>query len=260
MRSLAILVGAAAITLSGPTLANPYRVVNEVYVQQVPGTSHVQVTRRFSGGATATTTVSRDGTSLQIPFETASGGSEDLGSGPAAITLHLGCDCSVPVGSHNYVVAGYTQSLPLNVVEASATTGTVRTPSAQCDTTCPSTIVAPPATGGSSSTGGSASTGGNSTGGSPSTGGSAVTGGNGTGGNPSSGGSTGTTSASGGATAVIGTGGSTAMGGSTSATSTGGPSKDNSDSSGCTVSRTASGLLPVGAMVALGLLVLRRRK
>lgn len=263
MRSLAILVGAAAITVSGPTLANPMMIVNEVYVQQVPGTLHVQITRNYSSGSPTTTTVTRDGTTLQIAFETTSAGSRDLGSGMANVVKHLGCDCSVPVGSHDYVVAG--SKLPLTVVDAAAATGTVLTPSAQCDTQCASTIVAPPATGGSpstggSSTGGNASTGGNGNGGSQSSGGSPSTGGSNAGGSPSTGGSTGTTSASGGATAVVGNGGSTAIGGSTSTTSTGGPNKDNSDSSGCAVSRTASGLLPVGVMVALGLLVLRRRK
>lgn len=290
MKGLVRSAVAAALTLSGSALANPIMVISEVYVEQFPGTTHVQVTRTYSSGASSTTPVTRDGASVAVTFDARSGGSRDLGSGMSNLTTVAGCDCFVPVGHHSYVVAGIT--VPLDVREASAASGTPRSPSAQCDVKCAGSIPAPaggaggtsssisgagvgntsPSTGGVGTGGASPSTSGAGVGNtSPSTGGvgmggvSSSTGGAGVGGaTPATGGvgtggtsrSTSTTAAKTGSTAPSATGGAP----STSVSSTA-PSKNNSDdSSGCAISRTSTGLLPLGILAALGLLAFRRRK
>lgn len=289
MKGLVRSTIAAALTLSGSALANPIMVVSEVYVEQFPGTSHVQVTRTYSSGASSTTAVTRDGASVAVTFEARSGGSRDLGSGMSNLTTVVGCDCSVAVGHHSYVVAGIT--VPLDVREASATSGSPRAPSAQCDVKCTSGIPAGGAGGTSSSTSGagvgntsSSSTGGVGAGGtssstsgagvgntSPSTGGvglggtSSSTGGASVGGStPSTGGiGTGGTSPSKSTTApTTGNIPSSATGGAPSNnTTSSAPSKnDSGESSGCAMTRTTTGLLPLGILAALGLLAFRRRK
>jgi hypothetical protein len=205
MRSLAILWGAVAFAISGSTLANPVMVVSEVYVEQFPGTTHVQVTRTYSMGASSAMSVSRDGNSVAIVFDSQPGGSRDLGSGMSSLTTAVGCDCSVAIGKHTYVVAN--SNVELDVLEASAATGTARVPSAECNVKCESAVPIPAATGGSSAV------------------------------------------SAGGGSSSIGAGGTF----DGSANSSGNPS-------GCTVSRAAGGLLPLGVLAALGLLALRRRK
>jgi uncharacterized protein (TIGR03382 family) len=224
MRNIAGALGAAVVTLSGSALANPVMVVNELYVEQFPGTPHVQITRNYSSGSSSTTTVTRDGGATTVSFETFPGGSRDLGSGLSNLTTDVGCDCSVTVGTHTYVVANNT--LALDVVEASATTGEARAPSAQCDVKCAGSVI-PGATGGTTNVGTSS-----------------------------------TSTPTGGTTSTLSNGGSTATGGtiSNTATTPKPTENDDNDSSGCTVSQSTGGLFPVGVLAVLGLLGLRRRK
>jgi MYXO-CTERM domain-containing protein len=70
-----------------------------------------------------------------------------LGSGMSSLTTGVDCDCSVAIGKHTYVVANST--VELDVLEASAATGTARVPSAECNVKCASTSL-PAAAGGSS--------------------------------------------------------------------------------------------------------------
>jgi hypothetical protein len=272
MRCLALSMTVSAITFSGSVLANPVMIVNEVYVEQVPGTAHVQVTRTYSGGGVASTNVTRDGSTIVVAFETFPGGSRDLGSGQSSLYTVAGCDCFVPPGHHSYVVAGST--VGLDVTDESATAGTARSPSADCATQCVAGFAAPPASAGSSGTGSSAGAIGGATamGGSggkgtsagaagtavAALGGAVAMGGNG--GAPTVASQTGTTAPSvGGATGLTGDGGAPTK--TPAGTSSTAPGQKNGaeDSSGCTVSRTTSGLLPIGVLGILAALALRRR-
>jgi len=271
-----LFAGAFAVAVSGAAHANPIMVVNEVNVEQFWGTPHVQITGNYSNGGPMTTSVSRDGTSLAVSFDTAPGESRNLGSGAASVYTVVGCDCAVPAGRHDYVVANHAVSL--DVVEPSATPGPVRMPSAQCDVKCAGSVN-PSATGGTTSTvGGSSSSVTGGTGGFTATGGTTTTL-LGSGGLTTTGGTANSTSAS---VAVVVNGGFTATGGvSTNATlaslasggsiATSGASanasnprdvgqKSGGESSGCSFSRSTGCLLPVGMLVALGLLAFRRRK
>jgi hypothetical protein len=223
MRWLAIPVAAVTSMVNLCAFGNPIMVVNDVYAEQVPGTAHVQITRTYSSGGPSTTEVKRDGSTITISFENTSGGSRDLGSGITSLSMHLGCDCSVPVGDHSYVVAGMT--VPVTVVDAATATGTPRSPSADCASKCESSVVVPTATGGASGTGGGTGT---------------------TGGASGTGGGTGTT------------GGATGLGSGASDSSS--APQDNNDSSGCAIAGRASGFLPIGILLTLGLLGFCRRK
>ena len=225
MRCLAIPVAAVTSMVSFCAFGNPVLVVNDVYAEQVPGTAHVQITRTYSSGGPSTTEVKRDGSTITISFENTSGGSRDLGSGITSLSMHLGCDCSVPLGDHSYVVAGMI--VPVTVVDAATAIGTPRSPSADCAAKCDSSVIVPTATGGASGTGGGT--------------------GSTTGGATGTGGGTGTT-----------TGGATGLGSVTSDSSS--APQDRNDSSGCAVAGRASGFLPIGILLTLGLLGFRRRK
>jgi hypothetical protein len=149
MRSTAIFVAVSAMTLSGSALANPVMAVNDAYVEQFPGTAHVQLTRNYNGGGVALPPQgTRDGAVIEVTFENTPGEIRDWGSGISSpLYTGVSCDCFVPVGHHVYTVAG--QKAQLDVVEASAATGSVRSPSAACDTKCGA---ASPATAASSGT------------------------------------------------------------------------------------------------------------
>jgi|GEM_PF-3383753 len=264
MRYFVHTLGIAVITFSGAALANPMRIVDDVYVEQFPGTNHVQVTRTYSYGST--TKVERDGTQVTVAFVSYSGGRQDLGSGLTDLMKVVGCDCSVPVGPHSYRVGN--QSVQLDVVPASQATGQAREPSGACDVACAGNID-PITTGGTSGvpTGGSNGlvaggttaivTGGSSSatmGGTSATasGGTSATATAETGGLASGG----TVAASGG----VGVTSSTSDSSTLTTDSTRAPLNQDDDSGGCSIARTTHGQVPFGILAVLGLLAFRRRK
>ncbi len=137
MKNLAILVGTTVITLAATARANPIMTVNEVSAQQVPGTTYVQLTHLDSMSEASMDQVTRDGQAIQVTAAQAMAGpSRDLGSGMTTIHAKVGCDCSVGVGHHRYVVDG--KAVELDVVAANAASSPILEPSAGCDTKCPS--------------------------------------------------------------------------------------------------------------------------
>ncbi|HEY5956779.1 MAG TPA: hypothetical protein VIV60_09510 [Polyangiaceae bacterium] len=248
MRNIALFIAVSAITLSNLSLANPIMVVNDVSVEQYPGTTHVQITRQYSDGGPQATVVTRDGATIAMEFSAFSAPSRDLGSGHSTVNGVVGCDCAVALGQHSYVVAGRT--IALDVGEASTATGTARTPSANCDTQCAVDAMVPlPIAGG----GGANQT-------TPSAGGKATLGGSG-GVAATATSITASAPSAGGGAALTGYGGVAATG-SSSATSEHSPTgtASNGDSSGCNFSPVTRSIMPVAALAVLGLLAMRRRK
>jgi hypothetical protein len=189
MRLSAILAGACVFGMGGLALANPILLVNEAYVQQFPGTNHVQVTLVTSYPEASTQETMgfwRDEQLVDADVEYSPGPTRDLGSGPTTLSVLVACDCNVPVGHHSYTVADI--DVGIDVVDASAANGTVPEPSAHCDVVCAADVPVSPGTGGSAGdgSGGAAPTGGAGSGAagggaSDSSGGAAPTGGAGSG-------------------------------------------------------------------------------
>jgi hypothetical protein len=281
MRLSAILAGACVFGMGGLALANPILLVNEAYVQQFPGTNHVQVTLVTSYPEASTQETMgfwRDEQLVDADVEYSPGPTRDLGSGPTTLSVLVACDCNVPVGHHSYTVADI--DVGIDVVDASAANGTVPEPSAHCDVVCAADVPVSPGTGGSAGdgSGGAAPTGGagsgaagggasDSSGGATPTGeaGSGVAGG---GASDSSGGAAPRGGAGSGAADVPV---SPATGGGAGGASEGAAAGDGlapmaqapdegSDSSGCAVSRCDGRLVPLGILAALGLLAWRRKK
>jgi len=234
MRWSAILAGACVFAVSGLALANPIMMVDEAYAQQYPWTGHVQLTRISSSSGLSTVEITRDGQPVTADVQPATGPSRDLGSGMTTLAAAVACDCNVPFGHHSYTVGGI--SVEIDVIDASVANTTVPEPSAQCDVACAASVPVPAGTGGSvgDGSGGAASTGGADSGAA----GGPVS--------PAAAGSVGDIAGE-----VAGTAGrlpsaETADGGS--------------DSSGCVISRNERSLVPLGILMALGLLAWRRKQ
>jgi hypothetical protein len=156
----------------------------------------------------------------------ATGPSRDLGSGMTTLSAAVACDCNVPFGHHSYTVGGI--AVEIDVIDASVANTTVPQPSAQCDVACAASVPVPAGTGGSAGdgAGGAAPTGGPVT---PGTGGSADDI----------------------ADDVAGTAGMAPVAETTA---------EGTDSSGCAISPNERSLVPLGILMALGLLAWRRNQ
>jgi len=226
MRSSAILFGACVFGVSGMALANPIMMVDEAYAQQYPRTGHVQLTRISSSSGLSNVEITRDGQPVTADVQPATGPSRDLGSGMTTLSAAVACDCNVPFGHHSYTVGGI--AVEIDVIDASVANTTVPQPSAQCDVACAASVPVPAGTGGSAGdgAGGAAPTGGPVT---PGTGGSADDI----------------------ADDVAGTAGMAPVAETTA---------EGTDSSGCAISPNERSLVPLGILMALGLLAWRRNQ
>ncbi len=227
MRCTAILVGACVFAVSGLALANPIMMVDEAYAQQYPWTGHVQLTRISSSSSDLSTMViTRDGQPVTANVQPATGPSRDLGSGMTTLSAAVACDCNVPFGHHSYTVGGI--AVEIDVIDASVANTTVPEPSAQCDVACTASVPVQPGTGGSDGSGGADS------------GTAGVSASSGTGG--------GAGDVSDGAAATVGMAPMAQT------------PNEGSDSSGCAISRNERSLVPLGILMALGLLAWRRKQ
>jgi hypothetical protein len=226
MRSSAILLGACVFGVSGLALANPIMMVDEAYAQQYPWTGHVQLTRISSSSGLSTLEITRDGQPVTADIQPATGPSRDLGSGMTTLAAAVACDCNVPFGHHSYTVGGV--AVEIDVIDASVANTTVPQPSAQCDTACAASVPVPAGMGGSAGDGSS---------------GAAPTGG------PVSPGTGGSVDDI--ADEVAGAAGMVPVAETTA---------EGSDSSGCAISQNERSLVPLGILMALGLLAWRRKQ
>ncbi len=232
--SLSLLTAALLTGSVGMARANPIMVVDEAYVQQVPGTTHVQVTRLRSLTRMSTMELTRDGQAVVAEPLSVSGPSRDLGSGVSNIHALVACDCDVPIGHHAYSVDGMAAEIA--VTDATTATAPIPTPDGNCEVECESRLTLPAPTGGTSGEG---------------AGGSSIIG------------PVGGSSAGGGTSAAAGATGS-ATGGTLGSAGASADYVDDSDddgsSSGCSVAGQRRGMMELGVLAALGLILVCRRK
>ena len=108
MKSFTWLISAlVVVATSNSALANPVEAVLS-RARQVPHTSDVQVTIAFAGAGINPTSVQRDGAPLSVAWADTSF-EVNGGSGVSAYLAKQFCDCSVSLGTHQYVI-GYSFS------------------------------------------------------------------------------------------------------------------------------------------------------